>query len=57
MAHRIVSDEAFLARALNLFRTHGFEGVSMKHLAEATGLEKASIYYRYPGEKDSSSWR
>jgi AcrR family transcriptional regulator len=52
MAHRTVSDEAFLASALELFRTYGFEGVSLKRLADATGLEKASLYYRYPGGKD-----
>jgi len=52
MAHRIVSDDVFLATALDLFRTHGFEGVSLKRLADATGLEKASLYYRYPGGKD-----
>jgi TetR/AcrR family transcriptional repressor of lmrAB and yxaGH operons len=52
MAHRIVSDEEFLATALDLFRTYGFEGVSLKQLAAATGLEKASLYYRYPGGKD-----
>jgi len=53
MAHRIVSDEVFLAAALDLFRTYGFEGVSLKQLADATGLEKASLYYRYPGGKDA----
>src|ERR1700748_1849283 len=52
MAHRIVSDDVFLATALDLFRTYGFEGVSLKHLADAAGLEKASLYYRYPGGKD-----
>ena len=52
MAHRIVSDDVFLATALELFRTYGFEGVSLKRLADATGLEKASLYYRYPGGKD-----
>ncbi len=52
MAHRIVRDDVFLATALDLFRTYGFEGVSLKRLAEATGLEKASLYYRYPGGKD-----
>jgi TetR/AcrR family transcriptional repressor of lmrAB and yxaGH operons len=52
MSHRIVSDEVFLATALDLFRTYGFEGVSLKRLADATGLEKASLYYRYPGGKD-----
>ena len=52
MAHRTISDEAFLATALDLFRTYGFEGVSLKRLADATGLEKASLYHRYPGGKD-----
>jgi TetR/AcrR family transcriptional regulator, lmrAB and yxaGH operons repressor len=52
MAHRSISDEDFLATALELFRTYGFEGVSVKQLADATGLEKASLYYRYPGGKD-----
>jgi TetR/AcrR family transcriptional repressor of lmrAB and yxaGH operons len=52
MAHRTTSDEEFLAKALDLFRTFGFEGVSIKRLADATGLEKASLYYRYPGGKD-----
>jgi AcrR family transcriptional regulator len=52
MAHRTTSDEEFLAKALDLFRTYGFEGVSIKRLADATGLEKASLYYRYPGGKD-----
>lgn len=52
MAHRIISDEEFMAIAMDLFRTYGFEGVSVKRLADATGLEKASLYYRYPGGKD-----
>ena len=53
MAHRVVSDEAFLATPLDLFRTYGFEGVSLKQLADATRLEKASLYCRYPGGKDA----
>jgi AcrR family transcriptional regulator len=52
MAHRIVSDQVFLATALDLFSAYGFAGVSLKRLADATGLEKASLYYRYPGGKD-----
>jgi AcrR family transcriptional regulator len=52
MAHRTISDEEFLATALDLFRTYGFEGVSLKQLADATRLEKASLYYRYPGGKE-----
>jgi AcrR family transcriptional regulator len=52
MAHRTISDEEFLATALDLFRTYGYEGVSLKQLADATRLEKASLYYRYPGGKE-----
>ena len=52
MAHRTISDERFYEAALDLFRTYGFEGVSLQKLADATGLEKASLYYRYPGGKD-----
>jgi TetR/AcrR family transcriptional repressor of lmrAB and yxaGH operons len=52
MAHRVISDDAFLEIAQDLFRTYGFEGVSLKMLSNETGLEKASLYYRYPAGKD-----
>lgn len=52
MAHKTISDEQLLERALELFRAYGFEGVSLSRLSEAIGLEKASLYYRYPGGKD-----
>jgi len=52
MARRIVNDDELVAASLDLFRTYGFDGVSLKQLSEATGLEKASLYYRYPGGKD-----
>ena len=52
MAFATISDEEFLDRALDLFRTYGFEGVSLSRLSAATGLEKASLYYRYPGGKE-----
>jgi AcrR family transcriptional regulator len=52
MAHRTISDEEFLDRALELFRIYGYEGVSLSRLSAATGLEKASLYYRYPGGKE-----
>ena len=52
MAHRTISDDEFLFKALDLFRTYGYEGVSLSRLSETTGLEKASLYYRYPGGKE-----
>ena len=45
MAYRVIDDDAFLEIA-DLFRTYGFEGVSLKMLSDKTGLEKASLYYR-----------
>jgi TetR/AcrR family transcriptional repressor of lmrAB and yxaGH operons len=52
MARRVISDDAFLEVALDLFRTYGFEGGSLKMLSDKTGLEKASLHYRYPAGKD-----
>jgi TetR/AcrR family transcriptional regulator, lmrAB and yxaGH operons repressor len=52
MARKIISDDAFLDSALDLFRTHGYEGVSLSQLSAATGLEKASLFYRYSGGKN-----
>jgi AcrR family transcriptional regulator len=46
-----VNDEELAGRALEVFRNYGYEGTSLNRLAEATGLEKASFYYRFPGGK------
>jgi TetR/AcrR family transcriptional regulator, lmrAB and yxaGH operons repressor len=52
MAHKTISDDEMMTRALDLFRTYGFDGVSLKQLADSMGMEKASLYYRFPGGKD-----
>lgn len=52
MARPTITDVELLDTALLLFRTHGAEGVSLSQLSEATGLEKASLYYRFPGGKE-----
>ena len=52
MAHSTVSDSELLEKSTEVFRTYGFEGSSMSRLAAATGLEKASLYHRFPGGKD-----
>ncbi|WP_433973514.1 TetR/AcrR family transcriptional regulator [Tunturiibacter lichenicola] len=51
MAHSIVSDSELLMRSAEVFRTYGFEGTSLSRLSQATGLEKASLYHRFPGGK------
>ncbi|WP_419192007.1 TetR/AcrR family transcriptional regulator [Engelhardtia mirabilis] len=45
-------DDSDLLTALEgIFRTHGFEGASVGRLVEATGLQRASLYHRFPGGK------
>jgi len=52
MARPTISETELLDAATLLFRTHGAEGVSLSQLSKATGLEKASLYYRFPGGKE-----
>ncbi len=53
MATAKLKDEELADRALELFRSLGYEATSLNRIAEATGLEKASLYYRYPGGKEA----
>ena len=46
-----VLDEEILAGLTKVFRSKGYEGASLKELAEATGLKKASLYHRFPNGK------
>ncbi len=52
MAFSKVTDEELMAAATDVFRTYGYEGASLSKLSEATGLEKASLYHRFPGGKE-----
>ncbi len=47
-----VTDEELLDRLTDVFRTHGFEGASLSLISEATGLQRASLYHRFPGGKE-----
>lgn len=46
-----ITDEKLLDRLTGVFRTHGYEGASLSRLVEATGLQRASLYHRFPGGK------
>jgi AcrR family transcriptional regulator len=52
MAYSTVTEDDLLERTTALFLEHGFAGTSLSQIASATGLEKASLYYRYPGGKE-----
>jgi len=51
MAYSKVGDEELLSKILQVFRTYGNEGATLSRISEATGLEKASLYHRFPGGK------
>ncbi len=52
MALATITDAELLARCTEVFRTYGFEGATISRLAAATGLEKGSLYHRFPGGKE-----
>lgn len=52
MAKAKIDDEALLDRLIQVFRTYGFEGASLSRISEATGLQRASLYHRFPGGKE-----
>jgi TetR/AcrR family transcriptional regulator, lmrAB and yxaGH operons repressor len=50
---RVMTDRSAAVPALaEAFREHGFEGASLAHLCEATGLGKGSLYHFFPGGKE-----
>lgn len=46
-----IDDGELIARLSSVFRDVGYEGATLSALAAATGLQKASLYHRYPGGK------
>ena len=51
VAPRIVSEEDVLAGLTELFRGCGYEAATLTEIATATGLQKSSLYHRFPGGK------
>jgi len=45
------SDDDVMSGLAHVFSDVGYEGASMTQLAEATHLQKASLYHRFPGGK------
>lgn len=52
MAFAKVSDEDLICALTDVFRAQGYEGASLSRISEATGLEKASLYHRFPRGKE-----
>ncbi len=47
-----IDDKALLERLSGVFRDVGYDGASLALLSDATGLQKASLYHRFPGGKE-----
>jgi AcrR family transcriptional regulator len=46
-----VNDAQLIARLAEVFRTHGYEGASLSIISQRTGLQRASLYHRFPEGK------
>lgn len=46
-----VDEAELIARLSSVFQDVGFEGASLAMLSEAAGLQRASLYHRFPGGK------
>ena len=47
-----VNDNQLLDKLTEVFRLHGYEGASLSLISETTGLQRASLYHRFPGGKE-----
>ncbi len=47
-----MTDDQLLDQLTGVFRSVGFDGASLTHLAAVTGLQKSSLYHRFPGGKE-----
>lgn len=53
MASIKVTDDVVIEQLLAVFRSVGYDGATMADLAQATGLQKASLYHRFPDGKQA----
>ena len=46
-----IDEDELLSRLASVFRDLGYEGASLAALSKGAGLQKASLYHRFPGGK------
>jgi TetR/AcrR family transcriptional repressor of lmrAB and yxaGH operons len=46
-----VEPDDIIDRLMDVFRTVGYDGATLSKLSQATGLQRASLYHRFPGGK------
>lgn len=47
-----ISDAELIDRIAAVFRSFGYDGATLAQLSDATGLQRASLYHRFPGGKE-----
>lgn len=47
-----ISDGELIDRIATVFRNFGYDGATLAQLSDATGLQRASLYHRFPGGKE-----
>lgn len=52
MAHPKVAHDELVEKLFEVFRESGYEGASLTHLSQVTGLKKPSLYHRFPRGKE-----
>lgn len=53
MANVKVEQDVVIDRLMAVFQSVGYDGASLSELANATGLQKASLYHRFPNGKQA----
>lgn len=55
MSYSTAGKAALVEQLRSVFIARGYDGATLNHLAEATGLSKASLYHHFPGGKPEMS--
>lgn len=51
MAQKIIDNDSLIAALFDVFRDRGYEGATLSQLSRVTGLQKSSLYHRFPAGK------
>lgn len=55
MSYSTAGKAALIDQLRSVFVARGYDGATLNHLAESTGLSKASLYHHFPGGKPEMS--
>lgn len=48
-----ITDAQLTDALTHVFQTYGYEGATLSRISQATGLQRASLYHRFPGGKEA----